>query len=189
MMPRRRSTARSSPADRVRFVGDIVAAVVAETACAGRRRRRGRRRRLRPAARRHRPPPTALAPDAPLLFPEHGSNVCFATDVRRGRRRPARGRRRRRRGHDGQPAPGRRADGDQRHRRRARRATAASRCWVSHQAPHSIHGALRRRCSASSPTQLRVVCPWVGGGFGPKAAGYVEHLVAARGGADARASR
>ena len=29
------------------------------------------------------------------------------------------------------------------------------------------------------PANLRVVCPWVGGGFGPKAAGYVEHLVAA----------
>ena len=29
------------------------------------------------------------------------------------------------------------------------------------------------------PAQLRVVCPWVGGGFGPKAAPYVEHLVAA----------
>ena len=29
------------------------------------------------------------------------------------------------------------------------------------------------------PGQLRVVCPWVGGGFGPKAAVYVEHLVAA----------
>jgi len=30
------------------------------------------------------------------------------------------------------------------------------------------------------PGQLRVVCPWVGGGFGPKAAGYVEHLIAAK---------
>jgi aerobic carbon-monoxide dehydrogenase large subunit len=29
------------------------------------------------------------------------------------------------------------------------------------------------------PDQLRVVCPWVGGGFGPKAATYVEYLVAA----------
>jgi carbon-monoxide dehydrogenase large subunit len=30
-----------------------------------------------------------------------------------------------------------------------------------------------------APEQLRVVCPWVGGGFGPKAAVYVEYLVAA----------
>ena len=43
-----------------------------------------------------------------------------------------------------------------------------------------------RRCSASSPSKLRIVCPWVGGGFGPKAAGYVEHLVAAKAALDAR---
>ena len=29
------------------------------------------------------------------------------------------------------------------------------------------------------PGDLRVVCPWVGGGFGPKAAVYPEYLVAA----------
>ena len=29
------------------------------------------------------------------------------------------------------------------------------------------------------PESVRVVCPWVGGGFGPKAAVYVEYLVAA----------
>jgi carbon-monoxide dehydrogenase large subunit len=29
------------------------------------------------------------------------------------------------------------------------------------------------------PENLRVVCPWVGGGFGPKAAPYVEHLITA----------
>jgi carbon-monoxide dehydrogenase large subunit len=29
------------------------------------------------------------------------------------------------------------------------------------------------------PAKLRVVCPWVGGGFGPKGGPYVEHLVAA----------
>src|SRR5450631_549620 len=29
------------------------------------------------------------------------------------------------------------------------------------------------------PAKLRVVCPWVGGGFGPKAAPYPEHLVTA----------
>ena len=39
------------------------------------------------------------------------------------------------------------------------------------------------------PEKLRVVCPWVGGGFGPKAAVYVEHLVAGGGGADARRAR
>ena len=51
-------------------------------------------------------------------------------------------------------------------------------CWVSHQAPHSIHAAYAPMLGLD-PAQLRVVCPWVGGGFGPKAAPYVEHLVAA----------
>ena len=62
------------------------------------RRRHRRRRRRRDHARRRSTPPSAssstttrcrrsrtpldaLAPDAPLLFPEHGSNVCFGTDV------------------------------------------------------------------------------------------------------------
>ena len=51
-------------------------------------------------------------------------------------------------------------------------------CWVSHQAPHAIHAAYAPMLGLE-PAQLRVVCPWVGGGFGPKAAPYVEHLVAA----------
>ena len=51
-------------------------------------------------------------------------------------------------------------------------------CWVSHQAPHSIHGAYAPALGLE-PDQLRIVCPWVGGGFGPKAAPYVEHLVTA----------
>ena len=64
--------------DRVRFVGDIVAAVVAET-----------RAQAVDAAEAvivdYDPLPAvttaaaALAADAPILFPEHGSNVCFAT--------------------------------------------------------------------------------------------------------------
>ena len=40
---------------------------------------------------------------------------------------------------DGQPAARRRADGEQRHRRRARRADGGLTCWVSHQAPHAAH--------------------------------------------------
>ena len=47
-------------------------------------------------------------------------------------------------------------------------------------------GAARRSTAATPPmlgldrSKLRVVCPWVGGGFGPKAAGYVEYIVAGR---------
>ncbi len=63
---------------KVRFVGDVVAAVVAET-----------RAQAADAAEAvvvdYEPLPAvvtavdALAPDAPLLFAEHGSNVCFGT--------------------------------------------------------------------------------------------------------------
>src|SRR5205823_10773444 len=51
-------------------------------------------------------------------------------------------------------------------------------CWISHQAPHSVQPALAGVLGLD-PAVVRVVCPWVGGGFGPKAAVYVEFLVAA----------
>ena len=49
--------------------------------------------------------------------------------------------------------------------------------WVSHQAPHSIHGGYAPMLGLE-PDKLRIVCPWVGGGFGPKAAPYPEHVIA-----------
>ena len=49
-------------------------------------------------------------------------------------------------------------------------------CWVSHQAPHSVHEAMIG-VFGLEPDALRVVCPWVGGGFGPKGYMYVEYLV------------
>jgi carbon-monoxide dehydrogenase large subunit len=51
-------------------------------------------------------------------------------------------------------------------------------CWISHQAPHSVQPALAAVVGLE-PDRVRVVCPWVGGGFGPKAAVYVEYLAAA----------
>jgi aerobic carbon-monoxide dehydrogenase large subunit len=162
---------------KVRFVGDIVAAVVAET-----------RAQAVDAAEtvivEYNTLPAVisamdgLAPDAPLLFPEHGSNVCFGTTF------PPEG--------EDDPLEGADAVGE---------VTMVSQrlagvpmegngilavpgedggltCWVSHQAPHSIHGEYAPMLGLE-PSQLRVVCPWVGGGFGPKAAPYVEHLVAA----------
>ena len=51
-------------------------------------------------------------------------------------------------------------------------------CWVSHQAPHAAHEALIAMLGMEHG-DIRVVCPWVGGGFGPKAAMYVEYIVAA----------
>ena len=75
--------------DKVRFVGDIVAAVVAET-----------RAQAVDAAERvvvdYDPLPSvtnpldALSPDAPLLFSEHGSNVCFASRLPARRATPTR---------------------------------------------------------------------------------------------------
>jgi carbon-monoxide dehydrogenase large subunit len=162
--------------DRVRFVGDIVAAVVAET-----------REAAADAADAivvdYDPLPAvttaaaALAPDAPILFPEHGSNVCFATQF----------------GDDVDALEGAESVAE---------VTMVSQrlagvpmecnvllavpgepnggvtCWVSHQAPHSAHAALAPALGLE-PDQLRVVCPWVGGGFGPKAAVYVEYIVTA----------
>ena len=162
--------------DRVRFVGDIVAAVVAET-----------RVQAVDAAEAvvvecdALPAVTsaaaAMADDAPILFPDHGSNGCFATtfgddaDVLDGAetvvevtmvsQRLA-----------GVPmecnailaVPGEPGGG--------------LTCWISHQAPHSAHAAMAPMLGLE-PDQLRIICPWVGGGFGPKAAVYVEYLVAA----------
>ena len=162
--------------DRVRFVGDIVAAVVAET-----------REAAADAADAivvdYDPLPAvttaaaALAPDAPILFPDHGSNVCFATTF----------------GDDVDALEG--ADAVAEVTMVSQRLAGVPMecnallavpgepnggitCWVSHQAPHSAHAALAPTLGLE-PDQLRVVCPWVGGGFGPKAAVYVEYIVTA----------
>ena len=81
----RASTGRSSPSDTVRFVGDIVAAVVAETQRAGGRRRRGGHRRLRPRCRwsRRRPPrwPPTRRCSSPSTAPTSASPPTFGDDV------------------------------------------------------------------------------------------------------------
>ena len=160
----------------VRFVGDIVAAVVAETRAQavdaaemvvvdydplpdGRRRRGGARRRTRRSCS----PSTART---------------SAIAIRLRRRRP-RARRRRRRGHGPvrQPAARRGADGAERDPGRARR-----RGRLTVYGPDA--GAVRRarraraRSSGSSPSTVRVVAPAVGGGFGAKTGVYCEHVVA-----------
>ena len=161
---------------KVRFVGDIVAAVVAAT-----------RGQAVDAAERvvvdYDPLPCvvqpldALAPDAPLLFAEHGANVCFGTTF------PEEG--------DADPLAG--ADVVAELTMVSQRLAGVPMetngilavpgnpgltCWVSHQAPHAIHAQYAPMLGLD-PAQLRVVCAWVGGGFGPKAAPYPEHLVAA----------
>ncbi len=162
--------------ERVRFVGDIIAAVVAETQA-----------QADDAAQEVivdiDPLPSViravdgLAPDAPLLFPDTGSNVCFATEF----------------GKDGgDPCEG--ADAVAELTMVSQRLAGVPMenngavavpddggltLWVSHQAPHSIHAAYAPMLGLE-PEQLRIVCPWVGGGFGPKAAGYAEHVITAK---------
>lgn len=162
--------------DRVRFVGDIVAAVVAET-----------KSQAADAAEAviveiDALPAVisavdAMKPDAPLLFPEHGSNICFALAH----------------GEDATPLEG--ADVVAEVTMVSQRlagvpmennglfavpqADGTLLCWISHQAPHAAHGAMAPALGLE-PAQLRLVCPWVGGGFGPKAAVYVEYIIAAK---------
>ena len=162
--------------DRVRFVGDIVAAVVAETGPQAVDAAEAIVVEIDPlpvvVAQAD-----ALAPGASLLFPDTGSNVCFATAF----------------GADADPLEG--ADVVAEVTMVSQRLAGVPiepngclmvpgepgggiTCWISHQAPHSVHPALVGVLGLA-PEAVRVVCPWVGGGFGPKAAVYVEFLVAA----------
>ena len=160
--------------DRVRFVGDIVAAVVAETPVQALDAAEQVEVDIDPL------PAVVAQADAltgeNLLFPEAGTNVCFFTsfgeegalegadvvgEVSMVSQRLA--------GVPMEPngcvmVPGE-PDG-------------GITCWVSHQAPHSILPGLAQAAGVAE-SAIRVVCPWVGGGFGPKAAAYVEYLVAA----------
>ncbi len=162
--------------ERVRFVGDVIAAVVAESQAQANDAAGAVVADIDPlpsimsAA-------DGLKADAPLLFPEAGSNVCFATEF----------------GKDGgDPCEG--ADAVAEVTMVSQRLAGVPMenngvlavptdggltMWLSHQAPHSIHGAYAPMLGLE-PGQLRIVCPWVGGGFGPKAAGYVEHLIPAK---------
>jgi carbon-monoxide dehydrogenase large subunit len=162
--------------ERVRFVGDVIAAVIAESQAQANDAAEHVTAEIDPlpviltAA-------DGLAADAPLLFPETGSNVCFATEF----------------GKDGgDPCEG--ADAVATVTMVSQRLAGVPMenngvvavpedggltMWLSHQAPHSVHGGYAPMLGLE-PERLRIICPWVGGGFGPKAAGYVEHLIAAK---------
>jgi carbon-monoxide dehydrogenase large subunit len=171
--------------DRVRFVGDIVAAVVADSKAQAVDAGEAIVVDIDPLPSVT-TPLAAAAPGAPLLFPDHGSNVCFATAL----------------GEDVDALEG--AD-------KVGRVTMVSQrlagvpmepngivcvpnepvaggltTWITHQGPHSAHGAIAPALGLE-PEQLRVVCPWVGGGFGPKAAVYVEYLIAGKAALDLQA--
>jgi len=165
--------------EKVRFVGDILAAVVAETPQQAVDAAQEIFADIDPLPAII-DPEDGLAPDAPLLFPATGSNICFASQFPEG-------------GTDDDPCAGADAVGE---------VTMVSQrlagvpmenngvvcvpgddgaltMWLSHQTPHGAHAAYAPMLGLE-PEQLRVVCPWVGGGFGPKAATYVEHVVAGK---------
>lgn len=164
--------------DVVRFVGDVIAAVVATSKSAAADAAEAVIVEYEPL-KAVVTPAQGLAPDAPILFPEHGSNVCFGTEH----------------GQDVDPFEGADAIGEV--TMVSQRLAGAPMenngilaepgerpgtltCWISHQTPHAAHGALVAMLGMEA-ADVRVVCPWVGGGFGPKAAIYVEYIVAARG--------
>lgn len=161
--------------DRVRFVGDIMAAVVADTMAHAVDAAEAIVVDIDPlpaVVSQH----DALADGAPLLFPETGSNVCFATNF--GEEDPLEGAdvvaevemvSQRLAGVPMEPNGCLMVPGE---------PTGGITCWISHQAPHSVQPAIAGFLGLD-PGVVRVVCPWVGGGFGPKAAVYVEYLVAA----------
>jgi carbon-monoxide dehydrogenase large subunit len=163
-------------AGKVRFVGDIVAAVVAET-------RAQAVDAAETIAIEYEPLPAvldataAIAPDAPLVWEENGTNICFGTTFPE----------------DSNADPLTDADVVAEVTMVSQRLAGVPiepngilakptanglECWVSHQAPHSIRASYAPLLGLE-PDQLRVVCPAVGGGFGPKSAPYVEHLVTA----------
>jgi len=164
--------------EKVRFVGDVIAAVVAESKAqaADAAETVIVEYDALPAVIS---PMDAIAPDAPLLFPEMGSNICFGTTF------PPEG-------GDADPLEGADAIGEVTmvSQRLAGvpmenngilaepNADGTLTLWVSHQAPHSVHPAYAAMIGMD-PANVRIVCPWVGGGFGPKAAPYVEHVVTA----------
>ncbi|MFZ8998502.1 MAG: xanthine dehydrogenase family protein molybdopterin-binding subunit, partial [Ilumatobacteraceae bacterium] len=165
--------------EKVRFVGDIIAAVVAETQAQANDAAQEIFADIDPLPAII-DPRDGLAPDAPLLFEPTGSNICFASHF------PAEG------GGD-DPCAG--ADVVAEVEMVSQRLAGVPMenngvvcvpqdgggltMWISHQAPHSVHAAYAPMLGLDAEA-LRLVCPWVGGGFGPKAAPYVEHLIAAK---------
>ena len=161
--------------DTVRFVGEAVAAVVAETEVQARDAADAVFVEYEPlAAVVH--PEDALADGAPVLFPEHGDNVALATTdsvqpeifgdadlVVRGRYVNQRMAVAPMEPHSCAAVPG--DDG---------RLTV----YGSTQMPHLLHQLMSYTLGVE-PGQLRIITPHVGGGFGGKAGMYPEQLVVA----------
>jgi aerobic carbon-monoxide dehydrogenase large subunit len=159
---------------RVRFVGDIIAAVIAET-----------RAQAVDAAELididYEPLPVVIDVDdavtdgSALIWEEHGSNICFETAI----------------GMESDPLEG--ADVVVSERIVSQRLAGVPMepnaflgvpgddgsltTYIASQNPHSVKEALGPLLGLDVD-KLRVVAPWVGGGFGPKAGLYVEYIIA-----------
>lgn len=158
---------------RVRFAGDIVAAVVAETQA-----------QAVDAAENvvidYQPLPVvtdleeAVAEGAPVIWEEHGSNVCFETAI----------------GNEEDPLEG--ADVVVSQRIVSQRLAGVPmepnaflgipgedgslKAYIASQNPHTVHAGLAPLLNLP-PEKLHLIAPWVGGGFGPKAGLYVEYVI------------
>ncbi|MGH1502470.1 MAG: xanthine dehydrogenase family protein molybdopterin-binding subunit [Acidimicrobiales bacterium] len=158
---------------KVRLVGDIVAAVVADSRAAA-----------ADAAELifvdYEPlgtvtdAETALADDAPVLFDEHGNNMIFETgigleeDPLEGAAHVAEGRivSQRQAGVPMEPNGCVAVPGDNGHLT----------VWIPSQNPVAVRDVIVGQLGLD-PENLRVVAPAVGGGFGPKAGAYVEYFI------------
>ena len=160
---------------KVRYVGDIYAVVLAETqtqAVDAAEMIWGDIEPL-PAVV---DPVAAMAADSPLLYEEHGSNVCFETGI----------------GADGgDPCEGADhvAEVSMVSQRLAGVPIETNGCvavpegdhltvWIPSQNPIAVHETLAPMLGLDK-TSLRVVAPAVGGGFGPKSGLYIEHFIVA----------
>lgn len=159
----------------VRFVGEAVAVVLGET-----------REQAADAAEAvlvdYEPLPAVIDPEramgsgAPLLFPEHGSNVALESEL-------------------GGPDPLEGAEVVARGRFVNQRLapvpmetnaalavpdaeSGGLTMWVSCQAPHYVRSGLAEPLGLKE-SQLRIIAPAVGGGFGAKIEVYPEHFVVA----------
>jgi carbon-monoxide dehydrogenase large subunit len=161
--------------DRVRFVGEAIAAVVAETRVQATDAAGAVVVDYEPLdAAVH--PEAAMAPGAAVLFDEHGDNVAMTTtdtlqpDIFAGADVVVRGR----------YVNQRMAVAPMEPHGAAAAVDADGRIvfYGSTQMPHLLHGLLSRALGVD-PGEVRIVTPRVGGGFGGKAGMYPEQSVVA----------
>lgn len=162
---------------KVRLVGDIIAVVVADSLSAAADAASAIWMDFDPLPAVT-DPEVALEDDAPLLFEENGSNLCFETGIGL---------------EDGDPNEG--ADHIAKVRIVSQRLAGVPiesngiivvpdaddhlTVWIPSQNPMSVREALAAELGLE-PGNLRVVAPMVGGGFGPKSGVYVEHILTAQ---------